>query len=438
MKKRFISILLVFLLAIGMTMSVYADDVPYIIDDCDVLEDTEEYELSMLADVVADTYGVQIVYICTDDLGGMDNESYVAQICGNYSSDCIILLDNQAEGTIYIEAFGSVLNVIDNDDCITMLDAYNGPATFYEGVQLYYEEAMEIILMAGYYVTETQAQETEATVETQAPETEAVVETAVETEILITDPAVIPEERQLPRLVDEADILTDAEEADILAKLDEISERQEFDVVIATVESFTQDEVKFAAYDYYDYNGFGYGEDNSGVLLFMSMSNRKMNISGTGYGIEAFTDFGREKIIEQIKPELGEDQYYDAFMEFASLADDYITQAKSGDPYDVHNLKEETDKTAVAGIMLLVFELISLIIAKVTTEAEAGKLKSVKYATNAQEYLRQGSLNITERFDTFMYSDIRRVYNPKDRDEGGSTIDVGSSGVEHSSSSDDF
>ena len=38
----------------------------------------------------------------------------------------------------------------------------------------------------------------------------------------------------MPRVVDGADILTDAEEADLVATLDEISERQKNDVVVVT------------------------------------------------------------------------------------------------------------------------------------------------------------------------------------------------------------
>ncbi|MDD7113688.1 MAG: TPM domain-containing protein [Lachnospiraceae bacterium] len=41
----------------------------------------------------------------------------------------------------------------------------------------------------------------------------------------------------MPRLTDEADLLTDAEEEELLTKLDEISERQQCDVVVATVNS---------------------------------------------------------------------------------------------------------------------------------------------------------------------------------------------------------
>ncbi|MBQ6626577.1 MAG: TPM domain-containing protein, partial [Ruminococcus sp.] len=43
---------------------------------------------------------------------------------------------------------------------------------------------------------------------------------------------------ELPRLVDHADVLTDSEEADLLAQLDEVSERHQFDLVVLTVNEF--------------------------------------------------------------------------------------------------------------------------------------------------------------------------------------------------------
>ena len=48
---------------------------------------------------------------------------------------------------------------------------------------------------------------------------------------------VIPETRQLPRLVDRADLLSELEEEELEARLDEISERQQADVVVVTVKS---------------------------------------------------------------------------------------------------------------------------------------------------------------------------------------------------------
>ena len=67
----------------------------------------------------------------------------------------------------------------------------------------------------------------------------------------------------IARLVDEADLLTDSEEAALSAKLDEISLRQALDVVIVTVDSTDDRSATEYADDYFDYSE--YGED--GVLL---------------------------------------------------------------------------------------------------------------------------------------------------------------------------
>ena len=47
----------------------------------------------------------------------------------------------------------------------------------------------------------------------------------------------IPQDRQLPRLVDDADLLTDSEEQELNTELDEISEKQQCDVVVVTENS---------------------------------------------------------------------------------------------------------------------------------------------------------------------------------------------------------
>ena len=66
---------------------------------------------------------------------------------------------------------------------------------------------------------------------------------------------VIPETRQLPRLVDRADLLSELEEEELEARLDEISERQQADVVVVTVNSLDGKSAQDYADDFYDYNG---------------------------------------------------------------------------------------------------------------------------------------------------------------------------------------
>lgn len=77
---------------------------------------------------------------------------------------------------------------------------------------------------------------------------------------------VIPETRQLPRLVDRADLLSELEEEELEARLDEISERQQADVVVVTVNSLDGKSAQDYADDFYDYNGYGIGTDKSGWI----------------------------------------------------------------------------------------------------------------------------------------------------------------------------
>jgi hypothetical protein len=68
----------------------------------------------------------------------------------------------------------------------------------------------------------------------------------------------IPEHRQVPRLLDDADILSNAEEAEIRMLLDEVSETYQMDICVYTVNSLPEgvSHVEYAD-DYYDYRGLG-------------------------------------------------------------------------------------------------------------------------------------------------------------------------------------
>lgn len=70
-----------------------------------------------------------------------------------------------------------------------------------------------------------------------------------------------------PRLVDGADLLTDSEETALRDKLDEISERQQVDLVIVTTDSLEGKSPMEFADDFYDYNGYGFGDSYDGVFV---------------------------------------------------------------------------------------------------------------------------------------------------------------------------
>ena len=76
------------------------------------------------------------------------------------------------------------------------------------------------------------------------------------------------------RVVDGADLLDGSEEASLRERLDDISEKYQFDVVVVTEYSLGGKSPQSFADDFFDYNGYGQGSERSGVLLLHSPEYR--------------------------------------------------------------------------------------------------------------------------------------------------------------------
>ena len=248
--------------------------------------------------------------------------------------------------------------------------------------------------------------------------------------VLICVASVIPAFAQpvVPRMVDDAALLTETEVSDLNAKLDEISERQQLDVAIVTVDSLDGATPQNYADDYFDYNGFGFGDTRDGVVLLLSMEERDWYISTSGYGITAFTDAGIEYIGEQIITDLGDGFYYDAFNTFAELCDDFVTQANAGEPYDVNNLPKESFAFIAA---LFIGVVIGAVVGGIVCLIFALQLKSVHRESAASNYIKQGSMHVTDSREYFLYSKTDRERKPEPSSSGGSSTHTSSSGRSH-------
>ena len=218
----------------------------------------------------------------------------------------------------------------------------------------------------------------------------------------------------MPRLVDDAELLTSSEKTELLSLLNEISERQNMDIVVVTVDSLGGKSPRAYADDYYDYNG--YGED--GVLLLIAMDSRDYYISTSGYGITALSDAEIDYISDRFVSDLGKGSYASAFTTFAELCDDYISEAKRGNSYPF-------------GKNLLIFLVLGFVIAFIATAIMRSRLKSVRSKSGATDYVKQGSFRVTKSNDFFLYRTLTRVPRPKDNNSGGSSTHRSSSGRSH-------
>lgn len=235
------------------------------------------------------------------------------------------------------------------------------------------------------------------------------------------------------RMFDDAEVLTEDEDNELEDALEELSLRQSFDVTIATIESMESvdyDSMEAYADDLYDFCQFGYGSDMDGVLLLVSVGDRKWHISTCGYGITAFTDAGIQYLGEQMTPDMADGDYAAAFHTFIQWTDAYVTAAREGHPYDVDNMPKEPFSIVYLGVALV----IGLITALIVTGVMKSRLKSVAPQRDATDYIRQGSMKLTNQRDLYLYREVHRTERPKESsssDSGGSSTHTSSSGSTH-------
>ncbi|MBQ0004718.1 MAG: TPM domain-containing protein [Clostridiales bacterium] len=248
------------------------------------------------------------------------------------------------------------------------------------------------------------------------------------------------------RIIDSADLLTDYEEQQLELSLADWCDTNQFDIVVLTeYGNRSNDDGSSAltqrADDYFDYNGYGYGENYDGCILVIDMGSREACISTSGYGETAITDFGIESLLDDIVGELAYENYYDAISDcFIDSVEWMYDQAKSGNVYDYSSASEYSFSDAAPG--MFGFALIPSLLASFgMASRKKRQLKSVRKKHEAHNYVRPGSMQLYREYDRFLYSNVVATPKPKDNDGGhmgGSTIHTSSSGRSHGGGSRHF
>lgn len=207
-----------------------------------------------------------------------------------------------------------------------------------------------------------------------------------------------------PYVKDETNTLSSSEVNILTDRLKSISEKYHMQVAVVVLKTHSGDQNTFAE-NYYDRNGYGFGNTHDGVIFFISMGPRKWSISTQGRGTKAFTQAGREYMGEKLKKYLSKNQFNSAFTKFADYCEEYLEQYENGTPYDKGHLPFNTNKFLIfCGISLVIAFIISLI----CTGVMKSKLKSVRQQDTAKYYVRRGSLNIRNGYEQFLYRTVTR------------------------------
>ncbi len=219
-----------------------------------------------------------------------------------------------------------------------------------------------------------------------------------------------------PYMVDNAHILTDSDRNELNYLMREISERRQCTVAVVTVRSIGTSTPRNFAENYFAEHGYGYGENADGVLLLVSMESRDWYITTHGMGNDAYTVSGIGYVGHEIKGNLSNMHYADAFRTFARESDRFIGGAIAGRPYD----RAKLITIKMWWKILLVSAVCGVFLALKTVQGMKDKLHSVRQNADASNYVKLCSTDLTESRDIFLYKTLDSEYcpNPIDTSSG--------------------
>lgn len=248
-------------------------------------------------------------------------------------------------------------------------------------------------------------------------------------------------EETLWRVIDNADLLDIAEESAHEETIRLLRERYNMDVVILTVDSLNGKRPQDYADDYYVENGYGCGEEKSGLLLLISMEERDWYISTCGDAIYALTDYGIQCLGEELVSGFGIS--YDAgFRQFLNALPEYFEALENGAPIDgyadysgdyYHGDREETvyyeePYTPSIGLSFI----LGIIVAGISVLIMRFNMNTKRPRRSAAGYMRENSYRMYQHQDLFLYSNVSKVRRQENKPSGGgSSVHRSSGGSRH-------
>lgn len=242
----------------------------------------------------------------------------------------------------------------------------------------------------------------------------------------------------LPRVVDDADIFTPSEEAQLTQLVNDLIAKHngKYDLVIFTDVSnygvgagMSASDGVYPA-DFYQAHGYGKGENYSGSVIFICMEpgNRYWWSAARGDSRSYFTSENVNALDDGIESYMVDGDYASAMYRYIELLDEIYTNGKI------------THKRSAGDYLFCgaAAAIVGLIAGAINSSSKVRKMKNVNFATYANDYIVQNSFNLRGVNEMFLYKNVTRTViqtsSGSSRSGGGSSY----SGGYHSSGGGSF
>lgn len=451
MKKAILFLILTLLLSLGFGISATADSEGFILDMSGLLADEAVHELD--ARELSDKFGFAVAYACVPELDSMTEAEYSQRL---YSSkigftDGILLLDCAVSESIYVHKEDAD-GIISPEDSERLASVYSQAVSYDEAVSSYLELAEDIlssklsnnttrdlVLLEDYGEA---AEEASPTPDAESGDALLSLDGAAAQpqQSQPTTPA-IPSERQYPLVYDAASVIDPVYLSQLNEKAEKISRKYGCDIAAVFVSSTGGRDIQAFADDFYDYNGYGYGDDDNGILFLVSVGDRAFAISTYAAAGYTFSDYGQQYMDSRYIDHLRNSDWGRATEAYIDACAELLEYEKAnGVPYDVSS-RPEKDMTAGSVLISLIA---GFLFAFIPIGSMKKKMHNVHQQVDAADYVSEGSFRLHTSRDRYITSRITKVPRPKENDNnrsggmGGSSFHTSSSGRIHGGHSGRF
>ena len=350
MTRKIISALLALILCFTLAFSVSAEAkaIDFVVDEIGYLAESERDLLNKQAAAIYEECGVGIFFVYTTAVE-LENYDIDALLVG--IQDYVIMLENADSWFTFYGGRGEEIDLATEEK---LRAVYDRADTYIEGVSEFLDAAADCFA-----------------------------------------PATNPSEAEKYFLYDEADLLTDGEEAVLTGKLQSISSTYQAQIVVCTIASMDGADIDRYLNYLYDTMGFGYGENHDGVLLLVCMDPREYRILSNGFAGTAIDSDAINTMGDAFVSDLSDGNYAAAFTEFADQCVYYLDGHLNGFPFDF-------------GKNLLISLVIGVAAGLIVAFILKGQLKTVRKQDKANVYVKQNSMNLTHQSDIYLYRTVSR------------------------------
>ena len=221
----------------------------------------------------------------------------------------------------------------------------------------------------------------------------------------------VPVSAQWDLMYDGENLLAAEEAIDLESDYADFAARHDFFPILVNTDSFEGKSAETYAGNWYDSHGY----PADGILLLVSLTEGEWYILTNGACYDRISDWDAEEMGEILVEYLRDGDYYEAFAMFPELAEHFMEASDS----NVGGVEAPAGKKNY-GKTIAICMVVGLAIGGIAVGIMASQMKSVKMQRGASDYVRSGSMHLTNSRDIFLYSHVSRTAKPKNNSSGGS------------------